>query len=71
MCLSYDGKYMLTAGGSVIHLWNINPNVLAASAKVNGLGVDVFFDMVEGAMATYSADADGKPLRWKWHWSGL
>jgi hypothetical protein len=67
MCLSYDGKYMLTAGGSVVHLWNINPHVLAASAKINGLGVDVFFDMVEGATAIDAAQPDGQPLPWKCH----
>ena len=53
MCLSFDGKYVFTAGGSVVNMWHVNPNVLAASAKVNGLGVDVFFDMVEGAAASF------------------
>lgn len=48
MCPSFDGRYLFTTGGTVVHVWRVNATVLAASAKVHGLGVDVFFDMVEG-----------------------
>lgn len=45
---SYDGRYLFSAGGPITHMWQVNAPLLAASAHLNGLGIEVFFDMVEG-----------------------
>lgn len=47
---SYDGKFVLTAGGPhrCVNLWKADPTALQASAAEAGDGIDTFMALIEG-----------------------
>lgn len=50
VCSSFDGKYLLTAGGSdrSVKLWAVNTNALEASVALGGKGIDPYMSLIEG-----------------------
>jgi Ca2+-binding EF-hand superfamily protein len=50
ICSSFDGKYLLTAGGSdrSVKLWTVNTNALEAAVQLGGKGIDPFMSQIEG-----------------------
>jgi Ca2+-binding EF-hand superfamily protein len=47
---SFDGQYLITAGGTdrSVKLWAVNTNALRASAELDGNGMDPFLTLVQG-----------------------
>lgn len=47
---SFDGKYILTAGGSdrSVKLWAVNTHALEASIQLGGKGIDPYMSLIEG-----------------------
>ena len=54
MAVSCDGKHVFTAGGvdGSVHMWQLNPAVLAAQLQLQGTGMPAFFDILEGVFGT-------------------
>jgi WD40 repeat protein/Ca2+-binding EF-hand superfamily protein len=50
MCTTFDGKYLLTAGGSdyTVNLWQIQPAALEAAAILGGEGQTPYLNLIEG-----------------------
>jgi WD40 repeat protein/Ca2+-binding EF-hand superfamily protein len=45
---SHDGRYLFTAGGGSVHMWSTHTHILEAAAKLGGVGVEPFLELVEG-----------------------
>ena len=47
---SFDGHYLFTSSGdnATVHMWQVNPDVLAASYHLGGEGLDPFVHMLDG-----------------------
>jgi len=50
VCSSFDGKYLITAGGSdrSVKLWAVNTNAVEASVQLGGQGIDPYMSLIEG-----------------------
>eukprot|EP01105_Mastigella_eilhardi_P010888 TRINITY_DN251_c0_g1_i11.p1 TRINITY_DN251_c0_g1~~TRINITY_DN251_c0_g1_i11.p1 ORF type:complete len:1005 (+),score=248.37 TRINITY_DN251_c0_g1_i11:979-3993(+) len=50
MCMSYDGRYVLTCGGSdaCVNLWALHTSVLDDTAAKGGIGLNPFLSLLEG-----------------------
>lgn len=50
VCSSFDGKYLLTAGGSdrSVKLWAVNTNAVEANVQLGGQGIDPYMSLIEG-----------------------
>jgi len=50
---SFDGKYVLTAGGSdrSIHLWSVSTAALDASITLGGSGISPYLTLIEGGVS--------------------
>eukprot|EP01147_Barroeca_monosierra_P003037 gene3037-5819_t len=48
--VAHDGRYLFTASssGESIHMWQINPTVLAALVATSPQGMDALYELVEG-----------------------
>jgi hypothetical protein len=47
---SFDGKYLLTAGGAdrAVNLWAVNTSALDASITLGGSGLEPYMGLLEG-----------------------
>lgn len=50
LAVSFDGKYVFTAGGSdaIVHKWDVNIGGLEAHALLGGQGLIPFYGLLEG-----------------------
>ncbi|EGD75045.1 hypothetical protein PTSG_06702 [Salpingoeca rosetta] len=48
--VSHDGKFLFTAGANAgsVHMWQLNPAVLAATVQTRPQGMDALYELVEG-----------------------
>jgi hypothetical protein len=47
---SFDGRYLITAGGTdrSVKLWSVNTNALEATIQLGGKGIDPYMSLIEG-----------------------
>ena len=47
---SFDGKYLITSGGSdrAVNVWAVNTSALEASITLGGEGLDPYLNLLEG-----------------------
>jgi hypothetical protein len=46
--VAHTGQFLFSAGGNVVHMWQINASVLAASAQLQGFSMPAYFAQLEG-----------------------